>query len=438
MRYTTLVFLVTAVFVVVALYVHRRATKHWRLSGRIQFALAIVMLLGAVVFFSGRLGIGIGSTGATVLSTAIVITVGFVGVGLAHVDALRLLRALGRRTMQIFRGTEAPQQESVLAPPVSDQTIAAKEPKDLKPGDPHSSSVAPNSVADSIGAKSSGSPVTEPLHDGTLGRRDLLRGATSAALVIGTGAGPYATWFGRHDYQLEERPVALPGLANNLDGYTIVQLSDIHVGPHVGAPELRAALALVRQARPDLIVLTGDLLDHDPTLAPVLGEFVTSLGELSRDGVAAVLGNHDHYADATRVRQTLIRAGAHCLHNDHRRIRDFSLVGVDDPFGYHNGGGPNLDAALEDAPSDLPRILLAHRPSFFEESHGRIQLQLSGHTHGGQLCYGYNPADFLMKYVRGHYEEGESQLYVNRGFGTAIAPARLGSPPEVTKVVLTV
>jgi predicted MPP superfamily phosphohydrolase len=88
-------------------------------------------------------------------------------------------------------------------------------------------------------------------------------------------------------------------------------------------------------------------------------------------------------------------------------------------------------------PGDLPRVLLCHNPEFFPQAQGKVALQLSGHTHGGQVQLGIRPADLVLPYVEGLYDEGGSRLYVNRGFGTAGPPARVGAPPEVTLVVLT-
>ena len=136
----------------------------------------------------------------------------------------------------------------------------------------------------------------------------------------------------------------------------------------------------------------------------------------------------------------LQRGGATPLVNDARAIAEghIALLGVDDLWARRRGWGPDLQAAIEAAPPGVPRILLAHQPVFFEESAAQVQLQLSGHTHGGQVTLGYNPAEMVLPHgwVRGVYEELGSTLYVNRGFGTAGPPLRIGSAPEVTKIVL--
>jgi predicted MPP superfamily phosphohydrolase len=120
------------------------------------------------------------------------------------------------------------------------------------------------------------------------------------------------------------------------------------------------------------------------------------------------------------------------------------LLGVDDVMGPRFGGkGPDLERALQTlrpAERELPRVLLCHNPVYFEEAAGRVGLQLSGHTHGGQINLGVSPAPWVLghTWIAGRYDHAGSQLYVNRGFGTVGPPVRLGAPPEITRLVLTV
>jgi predicted MPP superfamily phosphohydrolase len=239
---------------------------------------------------------------------------------------------------------------------------------------------------------------------------------------------------------VEEVVVRLAGLPRVLDGYTIAQISDIHAGLFVGERELLEGFAKVRGIRPDLVVATGDLVDFDARYAPSLAR---QLGDLrGRDGVVAILGNHDYYAGYTLVAQAMRAAGVDLLLNEGRMIRPldgggFALLGVDDLWAARSGGaGPDLDRALAMVSPDTARVLLAHQPNFLASSRGKVALQLSGHTHGGQINPGFRPAELLMRYVSGRYEEGGTTLWVNRGFGVAGPPSRVGAPPEVTKVVL--
>lgn len=276
--------------------------------------------------------------------------------------------------------------------------------------------------------------------------------AAGSAFLVGGSSALYGALVGRHDYIIEELPVRLPGLSKALDGFTIVQLSDLHVGSFVGDAELEAGFDLVRRARPDLVILTGDLIDHDPRVAERLGQFVRRLAPLAREGVTAITGNHDFYAGVDETVGALERAGAVVLRNQGRVIggaQGFALLGVDDVWAkrFDPQGGPDLRAALHTLPKiagrhlapDLPRVLLCHNPSYFEESAGQVALQLSGHTHGGQVNLVVRPGELFLKngWIAGLYERSGSQLYVNRGFGTAGPPARIGSPPEVTRIVLT-
>jgi uncharacterized protein len=280
-----------------------------------------------------------------------------------------------------------------------------------------------------------------PIDEGALTRRQVVEGAAGIALFAGNSA--MLGWGierGRHDYRLIEVPVRIAGLPRALDGYVIVQVSDIHSGEFVGERELDEGLALARRARPDLLVVTGDLVDYDPVFAPLVARKLTDLAP--RDGVAAILGNHDYYAGAAAVAAALRAGGVEPLVNAGKRMRasdggGFSLLGVADVSAKRHGlRRPDLDQALSMVSGDGPHILLSHQPPTVDLWAGRVALQLSGHTHGGQI----NPGGLLMRplfeYIAGAYEVSGTTLYVNRGFGTVGPPARVGVPPEVTRIVL--
>lgn len=248
---------------------------------------------------------------------------------------------------------------------------------------------------------------------------------------------------GRHAFVLEEVVVAVPGWPRALEGYTIAQVSDIHVGAFVGERELDEGFELVRATRPDLVVATGDIVDFDADrVGPVVERL---LGVAARDGAYAILGNHDHYAGATEVAKRLRATKVRVLANEGVRLRagdggGFALLGVDDLHGRIGDEpgftGPDLSQAVAGLSPDLPRILLAHQPRFFHEAAGRVALQLSGHTHGGQINPGFRPARAIMEFIAGRYEREGSTLWVNRGFGVVGPPSRVGAPPEVTKIVI--
>jgi predicted MPP superfamily phosphohydrolase len=248
---------------------------------------------------------------------------------------------------------------------------------------------------------------------------------------------------GRHAYVIEEVVVRVKGWPRALEGYTIAQVSDVHVGAFVGDRELDEGFELVRRIRPDLVVATGDLVDFDSGAIGPLALRLASAG--ARDGAYAILGNHDHYAGPGKVVDGLNAMKVRALCNESVRIRTgdgggFALLGVDDIQGrsHRSPGfnGPDLYEAGKGLDADVPRILLAHQPRYFDEAAGRVALQLSGHTHGGQINPGFRPADLFMRFVAGRYEREGSTLWVNRGFGVAGPPSRVGAPPEVTKIVI--
>jgi predicted MPP superfamily phosphohydrolase len=270
-----------------------------------------------------------------------------------------------------------------------------------------------------------------------LGRRRAIEAIGGAAVLGGTGfAFGWGTTRGRHDYQIDEVPVRIPGLPRALDGYVIAQISDIHAGLFVGEREMRQGGDLVRATKADLLVVTGDLVDYDARHAPGLARALADLAP--RDGVYAILGNHDYYSGANGVVDAALAAGIRLLVNEGCVIRaadggGFALLGVDDLWAHRYGGeGPQLERALSGVPAGLPRILMSHQPETFERFAGTVALQLSGHTHGGQIA----PAGAILRYRAGRYEQRGSTLYVNRGFGVAGPPVRLGVPPEITRLVL--
>lgn len=271
-------------------------------------------------------------------------------------------------------------------------------------------------------------------------RREAVERIAGAAAFGGTGlALGWGVVRGRHAFGLEEVVVKVPNWPKALEGYTIAQVSDVHVGPFVGDRELDEGFELVRRAKPDLVVATGDLVDADAPYVLELAKHMLKVG--ARDGAFAILGNHDHYAGPDDVLDIATRAGLRILNNESVIIRDgFALVGLDDLHGLARlsprFSGPDLRRATATVDKELPRILLAHQPKFFAEAAGQVALQLSGHTHGGQINPGFRPADLVFRYVAGRYERNGSTLWVNRGFGTAGPPTRVGAPPEVTKIVI--
>ncbi|MCS6798709.1 MAG: metallophosphoesterase [Myxococcota bacterium] len=416
LRFVLFLLVLVTLLAALCVYVHRRLAWLLGLQRAGRRALAAVLAGGRVAMLvgraAGRLDEAAGSWAAplAIAGSTLMLAVLVSGVLFLLVDAGAGLTRLGARLRRRLptRKPDAPEGEGSH----SKHANSVSEPG------------APNSAERSA----------------TLGRRELVvRGALAAAAATGAGSSLYGALVGRHDYRVETVPVPLPGLDRRLDGYTIVQLSDLHFGTFAGERELAIAVDLVRAARPDLVVLTGDLVDHDPRHAVLVGRLTARLVELARDGVAAVPGNHDYYAGVGAILDALERAGARTLVNAAARLGDadhgFVLAGVDDPWM----GEADLERALAGQPSDAPVLLLCHNPVYFPRAAPRVGLQLSGHTHGGQVNIGPRLADWVLPYgyVAGLYERDGSRLYVNRGFGVAGPPARVGAPPEVTRIVLT-
>ena len=244
---------------------------------------------------------------------------------------------------------------------------------------------------------------------------------------------------GRYDYRLEEVVVRVAGLPRALEGYTDREVSDMHAGLFVGVRELSLGLSRVREVKPDLLVVTGDLVDFDARYGP------SSAAPWPTPGRPRATGSSRSWATTTttRGRTTWRRrsgaAGVDVLVNAGKRVRagdggGFALLGVDDLWAKRRGGpGPHLERAIGMVPPDAPRILLAHNPLFVDAAAGHVALQLSGHMHGGQMNPGVRLASLFTRYVAGRYERDGTTLWVNRGFGVAGPPVRLEAPPEVTE-----
>ena len=252
--------------------------------------------------------------------------------------------------------------------------------------------------------------------------------------------GPFGFWR-RKRLVVERADVALPGLAPVFDNYRIAFLTDLHSSAVVPQWFLARAVSTVIALEPDVILLGGDFVSHSRRYATGLVELLRPLA--APDGVFAVLGNHDHYVSAELVRAALASAGIRELWNTSVVLRR-----GDDALAVGGVGDLRFDvidfrAATAGLCADVPRIVVSHDPDVFAywPPDVRLDLMLSGHTHGGQahlplLGPPYVPSQFGFRYLAGHFRDGDRQLYVSRGVGAITAPVRWGCPPEVTLVVL--
>lgn len=275
-------------------------------------------------------------------------------------------------------------------------------------------------------------------------RRRLLKGVLGAVAGTALSAGGgylYAHDIEPHWIEVTHVELTLPRLASAFAGYRIVHLSDIHIDTSVTVTRLPDIVTLVNRQDPDLITITGDFATRQPRR--YADALVRPLGRLrARDGVVAVLGNHDHWSDPDAVREILHTAGIRELrnslhtvdHDDHR----LHVAGVDD---YWNRKA-DLEAVVQRVPALASAILLVHEPDFADVSAatGRFDLQLSGHSHGGQVVLPVLGAPILpryaRKYPRGLYRVGDMFVYTTRGLGTLPPPVRFNCRPEVTVIDL--
>jgi predicted MPP superfamily phosphohydrolase len=262
-----------------------------------------------------------------------------------------------------------------------------------------------------------------------------------AGLLTGIATAAWARFVAPFRLSVKQVVVQLPRRHAGLDGLTIAFVTDTHVGPHYPASALEPVLRELEAARPDIVLFGGDYISESPRFlkdaAPVLGR----IGRTGRLGCWAILGNHDMANTLTRVIPALEDAGIPVLVNDAVRIEtgkgDLWVVGIDDGLL----GKPDLDAAYAGVPADAPSICLWHEPDLVEKSapYGSF-LQLSGHTHGGQVrlpVVGPLATPNLgEKYVLGRFQAGDMELYVSAGIGMYRPPVRLGCPPELTMVRL--
>ncbi|HVG03177.1 MAG TPA: metallophosphoesterase [Nitrospira sp.] len=239
--------------------------------------------------------------------------------------------------------------------------------------------------------------------------------------------------------------LAIPDWPDHLDGISIAVLADLHTGsPFNGLEKLREIVAQANSAHCDLVLIAGDLV-----IQGVLGGTFISPEEstnILRDlhaplGVYAVLGNHDWWLDANRVRKALEGASIPVLEDDaielKMRNRSFWLSGISDFWE----GPHNVEAALQKIPPHAPIIVFTHNPDVFPQVPARVAFTIAGHTHGGQVQLPFVgrpvvPSQYGERFAVGHIVENGRHMFVSTGLGTSILPVRFRVPPEIS--ILTI
>jgi len=266
-------------------------------------------------------------------------------------------------------------------------------------------------------------------------RQFFKRSLDLSSLIAATALSGTALYNARH-VELQKVRIKLKGLKKE---YKIIQLSDVHIGGLIDAAFIREIVERVNQREPDLVVITGDLVDIELKYAY---EALSELQKLrSTYGTFFVVGNHEYFHGVTEIIDMLNKLDIRVLQNENIYIGElgsgFNLVGVYDVMGYRTQSYiPDIHKAIEGIKAS-PTILLAHQPRYIHEVPHSIDLMLSGHTHGGQLYPFRALVKLQQPYISGlHQHTEDMQIYVNKGTGFWGPPMRLGASSEITEITL--
>lgn len=243
-------------------------------------------------------------------------------------------------------------------------------------------------------------------------------------------------------FQVVPIDITIPELATSFEGFKIVQISDLHADDSMNKNKLGKIVELIDERQPDIIAITGDFFTKQPDLQSISLLENSLVDLLPKEKTVAVLGNHDHYYDSQIVRDILKHSNILELDNSvytiQRGEEKLNIAGVDDYWKRKS----RLDLVLEQLPKDGVAILLAHEPDYADVSsiENRFALQMSGHSHGGQVRLPFFSPPILpplgKKYPVGRYQVGNMVQYTNRGVGMVRPRVRFGSRPEITVFTL--
>jgi len=268
----------------------------------------------------------------------------------------------------------------------------------------------------------------------SLFHRRFLAGCISLGVLA---IGGYSLWEARN-IEVTRLEIPLRNLPAGMDGISLVQISDVHYGMLNENGRLFKIVQQVNDLRPDMVVITGDLVDESVAHMEEMAGPLSSLK--TRLGVFAIMGNHEFFANVDRAMAIMRQAGVKVLRNEITILPGgLQILGIDDPIVLRRRGKPipDFDSLIARLDPEKPSILLYHQPIHFDKvASSGVGLQLSGHTHGPQLLPMRPLAWLLFPRTRGLFQVGESHLYVSRGVGTGGPPMRYGSPPELVYIRL--
>ncbi|MBM7057233.1 metallophosphoesterase [Streptomyces durocortorensis] len=284
----------------------------------------------------------------------------------------------------------------------------------------------------SAAADSTPAPALVPHPSRRLFVSRVVGGAAAAAGLATVGYGTHNVLSGPSVKRITVPLARLPRAAH---GFRIAVVSDIHIGPILGRAHTRRIVDTINRTSPDLVAVVGDLVDGS---VADLGSAAEPLAALrARHGSYFVTGNHEYFSGAEQWVDHVRELGLIPLENARVEIEGFDLAGVNDIAGETEGQGPDFARALGDRDRGRAAVLMAHQPVVIHDAveHG-VDLQLSGHTHGGQLWPGNYLAELANPTVAGLERYGDTQLFVSRGAGAWGPPVRVGAPADITVVEL--
>ena len=273
-------------------------------------------------------------------------------------------------------------------------------------------------------------------------KRDFLKKSVSIAMIglAGTGTG-FGFYSSRKGPTVINQDIFLESLPPGFENFTIAQISDLHVGPTIKRPYVEDVFEKIAFQNPDLIVITGDLVDGSVKyLSPELEPFKDMIAPY---GTYFVTGNHEYYSGAEPWLDETDRLGMRNLINTNEIISksgdEIAIAGITDLNAHQINFSHKSDPerALASLPKDITKIVLAHQPNSIHAVHKvGADLQLSGHTHGGQFWPFTYPVKLASTYLAGYYDHFGTKIYVNRGTGYWGPPLRIGVPAEITMISL--
>ncbi|TXS53038.1 metallophosphoesterase [Streptomyces sp. uw30] len=413
-----------------------RAPGFVRRAGAVVIAGGWALMIGALV--AER-------TGAPFWLQQVLAWPGFLWLALAlylflAVLAGEVVRPLLRRWVERRDGDQEavrePDREPVPAgvttatSPATDSASATDLPSDPPPSAPGSTPPSRGSVTPAPGSPTPPGSLATPTRRLFVSR--VIAGAAAAAAVGTVGYGTYDVLRGP---KVKRVTVPLAKLPRAAHGYRIAVVSDIHLGPILGRGFAQKVVDTINATQPDLIAVVGDLVDGSvkdlgPAAAPLAGL-------RARHGAFFVTGNHEYFSGAEQWVDEVRRLGLRPLENARTELPHFDLAGVNDVAGESEGQGPDFAKALGDRDKARACVLLAHQPVQIHDAvdHG-VDLQLSGHTHGGQLWPGNLVANLANPTLAGLERYGDTQLYVSRGAGAWGPPTRVGAESDITVIEL--